>query len=146
MNKWIPYVVPAVFSFVVGYILSYWNHGLTVRRDAAGRRRDFRAAIRLIAIRFDDVNWMTFYKTYQASVPDVKNLCAKISDDIGFWSKSDFARYRDLYCGFKELDLELPRAKTPAGMEEYMKANKVKRDESKILLLDTLERIAKCAA
>lgn len=145
MDKWIPYAVPAIFTFVGGYILSYWNHGLTVRREAGNRRRAFRDKIRSISLRYDEVNWMNFWKTYQKSVPEVKDACAGIFEDVRFWRKCGFARYRDTYCSFKQSDLELPHPRTPAGMPEYMAANSKKREEAKALLRDTLERIIRYA-
>jgi hypothetical protein len=45
---WISYILPAVLGFASGYILCYRNHRLTVRRDAANRRREFKATIRQI--------------------------------------------------------------------------------------------------
>jgi hypothetical protein len=51
-----------------------------------------------------------------------------------------------LYCGFKQSDLELPRPNTPAGLEEYMKANKKKREDATAVLKDTLEKIVRYAA
>ena len=146
MDKWLPYLVPAVCSFIVGYLLSYRNHGLTVRREAANRRREFRAAVRLVAMRFDDVNSTNFCRIYQESISEIKKLCAGISDDIGLWKKARFVRCRDSYCGFKQSDLELPRPKTPAETGEYMKANAKKREESKAMLLDLLKKLATCAA
>lgn len=132
-------------SIATGLIGLFVGHRLSIGKDSANRRRDFRAAIRSVSIRFDDVNWINFYKIYQESVPHVKELVAKISDDISWRSKSGFIEYRDLYCGFKHSDIELPRPSNPAGMDEYMRANKRKREEAKASMQATLEKIARYA-
>ncbi len=145
MRAWLSNVLSAAGGLFVGFLLGYWNHGLTVRREADFRRRAFRDQIRAISLRFDDVNWMSFWKTYQASVPEVKDACVKIFEDIKFWRRHGFAACRDTYCGFNQSDLELPRPRTPAGMEDHMKANQKKIKESKALLRETLERLARYA-
>jgi hypothetical protein len=145
MEKWIPYIATAISSLAIGYLLGYLNHGLAMRREAATRRRLFRDEIRSISLRYDAVNSTNFSKTYQQSTLDVKNACTKIVEDIKFWRRGHFLRCRDLYCSFQESDIELPRPNTPAGMQEYMKANRKKREESTAILRGTLDKIIKYA-
>ena len=87
---------------------------------------------------------MSFYKVYVASVPEVKKLCIQILDDIESSSLPDFIKCRALYCSFKESDLELTCIIPPtrSGLEDHLKANRKKQEESKGLLCATLERIA----
>jgi hypothetical protein len=143
MEKVVFYLLPAILGFIGGYFLCYRNHRLTVHRDSANRRREFRAAIRQIIGRFDNVHSMSFFTTYQASVPEVKKLCIDILDDIGKSSVPEFTKCRELYCSYKQSDLELIGIRpTPDGLEEHMKANIKKQAESKGLLCATLEKIA----
>jgi len=89
---------------------------------------------------------MSFFKTYQASVPAVKKLCVDVLEDVGRFKRAGFIKCRDLYCGFKQSDLELTRIPpTPAGLEDHLKANRKKQEESKGLLRGELERLAKYA-
>lgn len=145
MDKWIPYIITAVCSLVVGYLIAYLNHGLTGQREANERRRRFRDELRSIPLRFDGIHPMHFVKTYNESVPIVKEVCVKIFEDIKFLKRRDFVKFRDKYCGFKPSDLELPHPKTPAGLSEYMVANQKKREDVKVILWETLNKIAKCA-
>jgi len=146
MDVWVPCAFTAAFSLPVGYILGRLNHGLTKDREADSRRREFRNFIRTIPLRYDVANWMNFIKTYDESVPEVREACIKISEDISFWKRSGFIKHRDIYCGFKHSDLQLPTDRcTPADLPIRMQENKKKRDEMTVVLKDTLERIAKDA-
>ena len=136
-------LLASLVSCLVGL---YAGYRLDLGKSVVARRRIFRDKIRSISLRFDAVNWMTFIKTYEESVPEVKNACIEIWEDISFWNRSRFTKFRDKYCGFKQSDLELPRTQiTPAKMPEYMTANKKKRAEMTVDLQETLKKIMQYA-
>ena len=146
MNIWSMHVIPAVSSFVVGYLLSYRNHGLAIRRDAANRRREFRVAIRSVFLRFDNVHSKNLSKIFDESLPRVRELCFGIIDDIGYIHRRAFERDLDRYCAIKHSDFELPRQNlTPAETPAYVHANELKRKEMIVGIKEILSRIAKHA-
>lgn len=143
MEQWITYGLTLASGLLVGYLLGYLNHGLTKRRDADTRRRNFRNEIRQVPLRFDDVKWIYFLKTYDESVPAVREACIKILEDIKWRKRDGFIRHRDRYCGFKHSDLQLPTTGcSPVDLPIRLKENKKMREEMIIVLKDTLEKIA----
>lgn len=139
MDKWLISIIATIVSLAGIYLKSR----LDKRQQADNRRREFRVAIQSISARFNGVDWMRFLKVYDASIPEVKDLCIKIVDDIRPSKRMDFNKYWNKYCGFKHSDLELPLPKTPAGIDEYQKANGRKRAEMTKVLKDTLNRITR---
>ena len=145
MQALLPYFMTASCSLVVGCFLGYWYHALTKRRDAEIRRREFRDEIRAIPLRFDNIPPMNFAKTYDESARIVKALSVKIIEDIRWWRRKRFIKQWNRYCGFKHSDLELPRPNSPAALEECMRANKKKREESVALFCAILEKMIRIA-
>jgi hypothetical protein len=145
LKQWSPPLVGFALGLLSGYLLGYFNHDLTQRRDADGRRRKYRDDMRAVALRFDTANWMNFVETYETTVPIVRDASLNISEDIRWWKRGNFTKHRDRYCGFKRADLELPRPKTPAGLDDWMKANKKKREDTTAALKSLLEDLARDA-
>jgi len=145
MDKLLPYLITSACSLAVGYLLGYLNHGLAVRREAESRRRKFRDSLRVIVTHVDASNHLTFFKTYQDTVPIVKEECAQIYEDVRLWRRNSFEAGRDKYCSFKQYDLELRRPPSAVGMQEYGAQNKAKREESKAMLRRVLDQIGKAA-
>jgi hypothetical protein len=143
MDKWISCALTAAFSLPVGYLLGYLNHGLTQSREADSRKREFRNFVRTISLRFDSANWMKFIETYDESVPVVKEACIKIFEDIRFFRRRGFIKHRDIYCGLKHSDLQLPTTRcSPVDLPIRMQENKKMREKMTTVLKDTLEGIA----
>jgi hypothetical protein len=124
----------------VGYLLGYLNHGLTSRRESDSRRRVFRGTIRAIAARIEPAHFISLHKTYLESVPEVRDECSKIADDIRFWRRKRFTTTGERYCTFKQSDI-VPPPPSAAATPEEMAARKKKHHEAKAMLAETLERM-----
>src|SRR5258708_174022 len=101
MEQWISQGFTLAGGLIAGYLIGYFNHGLTQRREADGRRRKFRDFIRTIQLSYDGIHLMNFVKTYDETVPTVREACIKIFEDIRLLRRHRFIEHRDIYCGFK---------------------------------------------
>lgn len=135
-----PVVLAWLGTVVTAFLGGLWVNRLTMNREADSRRRVFRGTIRAIAARIEPAHFISLHKTYQESVPEVRDARSKIEDDIWFWRRKRFTATCERYCTFKQSDI-VPPPPSAAATPEEMAARKKKHHEAKALLAETLERI-----
>ena len=134
-------VLIGLFSAITG---GFIGHRLTLTKDNGNRRREFCGLIRALAARIDAAHFINLFKTYQESVPEVRDACAKIADDIAWFRRKQFAAIRSQYCSFKQSDI-VPPPPSAAATPEEMAARKKKHEAAKAMLTETLEKMMACA-
>ena len=138
---------PNLFSLLtlfLGLILGHW---LRIGTDSAKRRREFRNFIHSVFIRFDGLHPTKFDETFDETIPLVKGACLEVFEDIRFWKRKGFIKYRDVYCSLRHPNWDLPLVSTPSGFAQAYKSteNKKKYQESLDAVKNTLDMIAKYA-
>ena len=137
-------ILPWVGSVIAAFLGGVWVNRLTMNREADSRRRVFRGTIRAIAARIELARFISLHKAYQESVPEVRDECSKIVDDIRFWRRKRFTATCERYCTFKQSDI-VPPPPSAAATREELEARKKKHEEAKALLCKTLQEVIRHA-
>ena len=130
-----------------GAVFSYF---FTPRREAAARKRTFRAYIKSVKAELRAIDLETkaggddLVRTYKATVSGVRSACCDVSDDV---SASQFQASWEGYCGLTEADIvqRKPLSKDKSPEDQLVECAKSHYDlgrEKLFALLDDLIRYA----
>ena len=90
---------------LIGLLVGNW---LRLGADRLQRRRTFRGKLRSISATLKATKNEHIYDAYQKTVPEVRDLCANIHDDVSWWwfRRSRLAKACLAYCSASKADFD----------------------------------------
>ena len=121
------------------------GHRLRIGGDRLQRRRVFRGKLRSIAATLQSTKNPLIYDAYQKTVPEVRDLCANIRDDIYWLHRRSLDAACIAYCSLKEPEVRVSQAKGFFDNSVTSAERGLRFDKSRTNLNRLLQRIIKCA-
>jgi hypothetical protein len=130
---------------VVGFLLGLWTNRLTNSREANTRLRTFRSKLRSISATLKATKNPLIYEAYKKTVPEVRDLCAQIREDISWCYRRRLDSACVAYCGLKEPEVRVSEVKGFFDDSVTPEERGRRFDESRDNLERLIQRIIQCA-